>query len=125
MQELDRAKLGAFVAQLRREKGLTQKQLADRIYVSDKAVSKWERGAGLPDITLLIPLAEALEVTVTELLEGRRLERSEPVSADEAEALVRRALALSGENTARGGPDRTVPGAGPGGGSVAGPGDAL
>ena len=106
MQEIDRAKLGAFVAQLRREKGLTQKQVADRIYVSDKAVSKWERGAGLPDITLLIPLAEALGVTVTELLEGRRLERSEPVSADEAEALVRRALALSGEKPRRGGPDR-------------------
>ena len=106
MQEIDRERFGAFVAALRKEKGLTQRQLAQAIYVSDKAVSKWERGAGLPDISLLIPLADALGVTVTELLEGRRLERSAPVSAEQTEQLVRRALSMSGEKAARGGPDR-------------------
>ena len=105
MQEIDRERFGAFLAALRKEKGLTQRELAQRIFVSDKAVSKWERGAGLPDVALLIPLAEALDVTVTELLEGRRLEE-EPVSAQDAEALVRKALALSEESAARGGPDR-------------------
>lgn len=44
MQGIDRARFGAFVAERRREKGLTQRELAQRIYVSDKAVSKWERG---------------------------------------------------------------------------------
>lgn len=44
MHEIDKDRFGAFVAQLRREKGMTQRELADRLYVSDKAVSKWERG---------------------------------------------------------------------------------
>ena len=106
MQEIDRQRFGAFVAGLRREKGLTQRELARQIYVSDKAVSKWERGAGLPDISMLIPLAEALGTSVTELLEGRRLAPDEPVDAWRAEELVQKALALSGRSGGRGGPDR-------------------
>lgn len=106
MDGIDRERFGAFVARLRKEKGLTQRELAERIHVSDKAVSKWERAAGLPDITLLIPLAEALDVTVTELLQGLRTAAETTVSAVEAEALVRRVLTLSGEGPARGGPDR-------------------
>lgn len=47
MHEIDKDRFGAFVAQLRREKGMTQRELADRLYVSDKAVSKWERGVSL------------------------------------------------------------------------------
>ena len=47
MHEIDKDRFGAFVAQLRREKGMTQRELADRLYVSDKAVSKWERGDSL------------------------------------------------------------------------------
>ncbi len=54
----------------REEIGYTQKQLADLILVSDKAVSKWENGRGLPDITLIEPLARALRVSVAELLSG-------------------------------------------------------
>ena len=67
MKELDKEKMGLFIAQLRREKEATQKELADRLYVSDKAVSKWERGLSVPDISLLLPLAEILGVTTTEL----------------------------------------------------------
>ena len=70
MKELDKEKMGLFIAQLRREKEATQKELADRLYVSDKAVSKWERGLSVPDISLLLPLAEILGVTTTELLRG-------------------------------------------------------
>ena len=70
MYQIDKVSWGAFVARLRREKGWTQKELAERLYVSDKAVSKWETGASLPDTQLLIPLAEQLGVTVTELLPG-------------------------------------------------------
>ena len=106
MHAIDKEQFGAFVAGLRKEKAMTQRDLAQKLYVSDKAVSKWERGLALPDVALLTPLAEALGVTVAELLEGRRLEQSEPVSAQEAERLLRRIIDLSEEKAARGGPDR-------------------
>lgn len=61
---------GTVIRSLREKKGYTQKQLADRISVSDKAVSKWETGRGLPDLALLEPLGAALGVSVAELLSG-------------------------------------------------------
>ena len=61
---------GTAIRSLREKKGYTQKQLADRISVSDKAVSKWETGRGLPDLALLEPLGAALGVSVAELLSG-------------------------------------------------------
>ena len=64
---------GAAVKTLREKKGLTQRQLADRIAVSDKAVSKWETGRGLPDLSLLEPLSSALGVSVAELLSGEQI----------------------------------------------------
>lgn len=72
MYKIEKEKFGPFVAQLRKEKGLTQKELAKRLFVSDKAVSKWETGASLPDTALLIPLAEILGVSATELLLSER-----------------------------------------------------
>ena len=62
MHEIDNEQFGQFLLQLRREKELTQRELAERLYVSDKAVSKWERGLSLPDIALLQPLAGELGV---------------------------------------------------------------
>lgn len=106
MYQIDKAAFGAFVAALRRERGMTQRDLAAKLFISDKAVSKWETGASLPDISLLAPLAEALGASAAELLACRRLESTEPVSPDEAERLVRRALDLTGEKAPRGGPDR-------------------
>lgn len=73
IHELDKGSFGRFLAQLRRERGLTQRDLAEMLFISDKAVSKWERGLSLPDVSLLLPLAEKLGVSVTELLEGRRM----------------------------------------------------
>ena len=105
MQGIDKARFGAFVAGLRKEKAMTQKDLAQKLYVSDKAVSKWERGLALPDVALLTPLAEALGVTVAELLEGRRMEPDQSVSPEQADALLRRVIDLS-EGPVRGGPDR-------------------
>jgi len=64
--------IGAFVANLRKDKGWTQKELASQLGVSDKAISKWETGKGLPDMGMLIPLSEALGVTIDELLSGGR-----------------------------------------------------
>lgn len=69
---MDTIKTGGLIAQVRREKELTQKDLAERLHVSVQAVSKWERGLSCPDIALLEPLAEALGLTVTELLSGQR-----------------------------------------------------
>lgn len=69
---MDVMKTGGLIAQARREKELTQRDLAERLHVSVQAVSKWERGRSCPDIGLLEPLAEALELTVTELLSGQR-----------------------------------------------------
>ena len=63
------------IARLRRKMGLTQTELADRLYVSNKTVSKWESGAGLPEISILPAVAEMYDVTVDELLAGKRLER--------------------------------------------------
>lgn len=90
--EIDKRRIGACIARLRKEQGWTQKQLAERLFVSDKAVSKWETGASLPDTGLLIPLAELLEVSVTELLLGRRMEPNQPLNAGQVETVVRGAL---------------------------------
>lgn len=67
---MDQYITGTMIKKLREEKNLTQSALADKLGVSDKAVSKWETGRGLPDITLVEPIAEALGVSVIELLSG-------------------------------------------------------
>lgn len=70
---MDQIKTGKFVAFLRKEKGLTQLALADRLGISDKTISKWERGAGLPDVSLMLPLCEILDISVNELLTGEKM----------------------------------------------------
>lgn len=97
MYELNKIAFGSFLAQLRREKGMTQKELAACLYVSDKAVSKWERGLSVPDISLLVPLAEQLNVTVAELLHGCRVEEEQRFTREETEELIRKALTFSAE----------------------------
>lgn len=67
---------GAAIKKLRERKGLKQSELAERMAVSDKAVSKWETGRGYPDITLLGPLAQALDVSVAELISGCTVENT-------------------------------------------------
>lgn len=69
---MDAVKTGALIAQARKDRELTQKELAERLHVSAQAVSKWERGLSCPDIGSLEPLAEELGLTVTELLSGQR-----------------------------------------------------
>ena len=64
---------GAMIKRLREEKGLTQTELAEKIFVTDKAVSKWETGRGYPDISLVESLAKALGVSVIELLSGENI----------------------------------------------------
>lgn len=97
MYEIDKVKFGAFISELRKEKGITQKELASCLYISDKAVSKWETGHSVPDITLLTPLAELLGVTVTELLECHRIETAEQLDVTQANDLVKKVIAFSTE----------------------------
>lgn len=72
---------GAAIREMRQQKNMTQLQLAQKLNVSDKTVSKWETGKGYPDITLLEPIAEAFSVSVTELISGNRI-RNKNVSAN-------------------------------------------
>lgn len=69
---MDAEKTGRFIARLRGELGMTQRELADKIGVTDKAVSKWERGRGFPDIAILEMLSKELNVSITELMSGER-----------------------------------------------------
>ena len=69
---MNKERLGDFIGSERKNLGLTQRDLAARLHVTDKAVSKWERGLSYPDVTLLEPLAAALDLTVEELMACRR-----------------------------------------------------
>ena len=71
---MERYVTGQTIRSLREKRGLTQKALAERLFVSDKAVSKWETGRGQPDGTLLGPLAEALGVSLAEFMEGQTID---------------------------------------------------
>ena len=74
---MDQIKIGRFIADERKRKEYTQKQLSERLGISDKTISKWERGNGFPEGSLLLPLCAALEITVNELLSGERVSEEE------------------------------------------------
>lgn len=74
---MDSQKFGAFVAQCRKDKKMTQADLAAKLNVTDKAISRWERGVGFPDINTIEPLAAALDVSVAELMKSERIDESE------------------------------------------------
>jgi transcriptional regulator with XRE-family HTH domain len=70
---IDQKKTGLFISDIRKEKGLTQKQLAEEIGVSDKAISRWETGRGMPDTSIMPDLCKVLDISINELLSGQRL----------------------------------------------------
>ena len=70
---MDQVQIGKFIAQERKRKGYTQKQLSEKLGISDKTVSKWECGNGFPEVSLLLPLCGELDITVNELLSGERV----------------------------------------------------
>ena len=74
---MDNKKTGNLISTIRKDKGLTQKQLADNLGVSNATISKWETGKGFPDISLLEPLASVLGITVSEILAGERQNNNE------------------------------------------------
>lgn len=95
MYQIDNEKFGVFIAQIRKEKGMTQKELGECLFVSDKTVSKWERGLSMPNVVLLMPIADILGVTVTELLRGERMQAEQKLDSSEVEGLVAGSLGLS------------------------------
>ena len=101
MFEIDKQKFGAFVTELRKEKGYTQKELAQRLFISDKAVSKWETAVSIPDTALLIPLADLLGVSVTELLMCARVPKDDSMDAGQVESIVKTAISYSADDPAR------------------------
>lgn len=94
---MDNRELGQFIAGLRKEKQLTQKELADKLHITDKAVSKWERGLSCPDIALLPELAGILDVTVDELLRGERNPVDAPQPEPEIDNLIEYAEKTAGD----------------------------
>lgn len=84
---MSQEKIGSFIAENRKIKNLTQAELGMRLGVSDKTVSKWECGYSAPDITLLISLCKELDITVNELLEGRKNKSIEKDISQESKIL--------------------------------------
>ena len=67
---MDPKRTGKYISDNRKKKGLSQKELADKLHITDKAISKWERGLSFPDISMLIPISEVLDITLYDLLTG-------------------------------------------------------
>ena len=74
---MNQERIGRFIAELRKEKKLTQIDLANKLGITDRAISKWENGRGLPDLSLLTPLCEILDISINELLSGSRLDKKD------------------------------------------------
>ncbi len=74
---MNQEKIGKFILKLRKEKNMSQLDLADKIGVTDRAISKWENGKGLPDISLMQPLCKELNITINDLLSGERVDNKD------------------------------------------------
>ena len=70
--EMDQKKIGSFLKELRKEKNITQEQLAEKLGVSGRTVSRWETGNNMPDISLLVEIAEMYDVSIPEIINGER-----------------------------------------------------
>ena len=107
---MDMKKTGAFLKELRKEKNMTQEQLAERLFVAGRTVSRWETGSNLPDLDILIELADLFEVDIRELIDGERkvtkdktaddtLKKVAEYAENEKKLLARRMLRMTGVST--------------------------
>ena len=80
---MDIIKIGQFIKSLRKENSLTQREVAERLNVSEKTVSKWETGNGLPEVSLMLPLCKLFGISINELLSGERLDEKQYVEKAE------------------------------------------
>lgn len=85
---MDAEKFGAFIAEMRKQKQMTQKELAEKLHVTDKAVSRWERGLGFPDINTIEALADALGISIMELMASQQKEEGAIPKKEAADALA-------------------------------------
>ena len=74
---MDQIKIGKFIQEQRKAQGMTQASLAEKLNITDRAVSKWETGKSMPDTSLMLELCDLLKINVNELLSGERLEMEE------------------------------------------------
>ena len=74
---MNQEKIGDFIAELRKENNMTQIELANKLGVTDRAVSKWENGRGLPDVSLFEPLCKEFNISVNELLKGEKIKETD------------------------------------------------
>lgn len=84
---MNQQKIGAFLKELRKQKGLTQEQMAEKFNVSNRTVSRWENGNNMPDLDILIEISDYYEVDLRELLDGER--RSEKVNTENNETVLK------------------------------------
>ena len=99
VKNMDTEKFGKFIAACRMDNHMTQKELAQKLQVTDKAVSRWERGKGFPDISFLVPLSEALNISVPELMKSERDDtKREVFSAGEIRNVLTSASQMEKQN---------------------------
>ena len=84
---MDQIKIGKFIAECRKENHLTQMQLAEKLNITDRAVSKWETGKAMPDSSLMMELCDILHITVNELLNGEKIPQEDHVKKLEMQLL--------------------------------------
>ena len=94
MSEINKERFGKLIAECRKRKGYTQQELAEQLLVSNKAVSKWETGNSLPDISLLLPISEILEIKISELLQAEEFEQIPDLQDDQMELLIKKAASF-------------------------------
>ena len=83
---MDQKKIGSFLRELRKEQGITQKDLAEKLNVSSRTISRWETGSNMPDLSMLVELAEFYDVDVREIIDGER--KSEIMNEEVKETLL-------------------------------------
>ena len=99
---MNQVKIGSFIAERRKLKGLTQMQLAEKLNITDKAISKWERGIAMPDSSIMLDLCEILGITVNELLSGEEIvmgngnQKNEQLLIEMAQVMERRNKSIWG-----------------------------
>ncbi|MBP3570023.1 MAG: helix-turn-helix transcriptional regulator [Lachnospiraceae bacterium] len=84
---MNQIRIGEFLKELRKEKGITQEQLAEQFNISRRSVSRWETGSNMPDITLLVELAEFYDVSISEIIDGER--KSEKMNEEVKETALK------------------------------------
>lgn len=101
---MDQFKIGSFLKELRKEKGLTQEKLAEQLNVSNRTISRWETGSNMPDISMLVEIADFFNVSIPEIIDGER--KSEDMNQETRDTAVK--MAEYSKNEARVGKQRVI-----------------